>query len=61
MASFVPETAKKVFTSEALRSAAKQSEGIHVVPVRLRRAIKKFLRGLNFSLIHPLQFHRYNM
>ncbi|GAA0166245.1 chaperone [Lithospermum erythrorhizon] len=32
------------FTSESLRSAAKQSQGCHIVPVRLRRAIKKFLR-----------------
>lgn len=34
----------KVFTAEALRAAAKQSEGIHLIPLSLRRAIKKFLR-----------------
>ncbi|KAI3862214.1 hypothetical protein MKX03_037384, partial [Papaver bracteatum] len=44
MRSLIPETARKVFTSETLRSAAKQSERLHVVPLRLRRAIKKYLR-----------------
>ncbi|OVA06321.1 Cytochrome c oxidase assembly protein CtaG/Cox11 [Macleaya cordata] len=44
MASLMPETARKVFTAETLRSAAKQSERLHVVPLRLRRAIKRFLR-----------------
>ncbi|KAJ4952915.1 hypothetical protein NE237_029747 [Protea cynaroides] len=44
MAFLVPETAAKILTAETLRSAAKQSEGIHNVSVRLRRAIKKFLR-----------------
>lgn len=44
MASLIPETLPK-FTAEALRYAAKQSEGCHVVPVRLRRAIKRYLRG----------------
>ncbi|KAJ4711836.1 methyltransferase-like protein 17, mitochondrial [Melia azedarach] len=44
MAGFIPETIQKIFTAEALRSAAKQSEGCLVVPVRLRRAIKKYLR-----------------
>ncbi|KAJ0985079.1 hypothetical protein J5N97_003435 [Dioscorea zingiberensis] len=34
----------KLFTPETLRAAAKQSEGIHLVPLSLRRAIKKFLR-----------------
>ncbi|OAY78496.1 Methyltransferase-like protein 17, mitochondrial [Ananas comosus] len=34
----------KGFTPETLRSAAKQSQGIHLVPLSLRRAIKKFLR-----------------
>ncbi|THU74529.1 hypothetical protein C4D60_Mb04t34340 [Musa balbisiana] len=43
-ASLIPEAAQKVFTPETLRSAAKQSEGIHLVPLSLRRAIKKFLR-----------------
>ena len=50
MAALVPETAQRIFTPEALRSAAKQSERCHIVPVRLRRAIKKFLRGLSLSL-----------
>ncbi|XP_010496921.1 PREDICTED: methyltransferase-like protein 17, mitochondrial, partial [Camelina sativa] len=40
MAANVP----KVFTVETLRSAAKQSLRLLVVPVRLRRAIKKYLR-----------------
>ncbi|KAI3866806.1 hypothetical protein MKW92_050391 [Papaver armeniacum] len=44
MGSLIPETARKVFTSETLRSAAKQSERLHVVPLRLRRPIKKYLR-----------------
>uniref|UniRef100_M1AWI6 Cytochrome C oxidase assembly protein cox11 n=1 Tax=Solanum tuberosum TaxID=4113 RepID=M1AWI6_SOLTU len=43
MASIVSETVPK-FTAEALKSAAKQSERCHVVPIRLRRAIKKYLR-----------------
>ncbi|XP_039117522.1 LOW QUALITY PROTEIN: rsm22-cox11 tandem protein 2, mitochondrial-like [Dioscorea cayenensis subsp. rotundata] len=34
----------KLFNPETLRAAAKQSEGIHLVPLSLRRAIKKFLR-----------------
>ncbi|XP_058104737.1 uncharacterized protein LOC131248473 isoform X2 [Magnolia sinica] len=44
MASLLPETAPKVFTAETLRSAAKQSQRIHLIPLRLRRAIKRFLR-----------------
>ncbi|KAM3396543.1 rsm22-cox11 tandem protein 2, mitochondrial [Capsicum galapagoense] len=43
MASVVSETVPK-FTVEALKSAAKQSERCHIVPLRLRRAIKKYLR-----------------
>ncbi|XP_049362165.1 rsm22-cox11 tandem protein 2, mitochondrial [Solanum verrucosum] len=43
MASIVSETVPK-FTAEALKSAAKQSERCHIVPIRLRRAIKKYLR-----------------
>ncbi|XP_073001350.1 uncharacterized protein [Typha latifolia] len=42
--SLLPETASKLFTPETLRSAARQSEGIHLIPLSLRRAIKKFLR-----------------
>ncbi|OMP02870.1 Cytochrome c oxidase assembly protein CtaG/Cox11 [Corchorus olitorius] len=44
MASLISETTQKVFTPETLRAAAKQSERCLVVPVRLRRAIKKYLR-----------------
>ncbi|KAL6005635.1 hypothetical protein ACLOJK_006205 [Asimina triloba] len=44
MASLLPETAPKLFTPETLRSAAKQSQRIHLVPLRLRRSIKRFLR-----------------
>uniref|UniRef100_A0A803PP75 Methyltransferase-like protein 17, mitochondrial n=1 Tax=Cannabis sativa TaxID=3483 RepID=A0A803PP75_CANSA len=40
----IHEAAQKVFTPETLRSAAKQSVGCLVVPVRLRRAIKKYIR-----------------
>ncbi|XP_008437428.2 uncharacterized protein LOC103482845 [Cucumis melo] len=43
MASLLQETSQKVLTPEILRSAAKQSQGCLVVPVRLRRAIKKYL------------------
>lgn len=45
MASLLQETSQKVITPEILRSAAKQSQRCLVVPVRLRRAIKKYLRG----------------
>ncbi|KAF6146018.1 hypothetical protein GIB67_033377 [Kingdonia uniflora] len=45
MASLIPETAQKVaFTAETLRSLAKQSDGIHLIPLRLRRAIKRYIR-----------------
>ncbi|KAF5729772.1 methyltransferase-like protein 17 mitochondrial [Tripterygium wilfordii] len=44
MASVVTETAQKIFTPETLRSAAKQSKGCLVVPVRLRRAIKRYIK-----------------
>ncbi|XP_021288973.1 methyltransferase-like protein 17, mitochondrial [Herrania umbratica] len=43
MASLISETTQKIFTPESLRAAAKQSERCLVVPVRLRRAIKKYL------------------
>lgn len=36
-------------TAETLRSAAKQSEGIHRIPLSLRRAIKKYLRERQMS------------
>ncbi|KAK3228124.1 hypothetical protein Dsin_007986 [Dipteronia sinensis] len=44
MASRIPETTQRIFTPETLRSAAKQSERCLVVPVLLRRAIKRYLR-----------------
>ncbi|KAB1215513.1 Methyltransferase-like protein 17, mitochondrial [Morella rubra] len=44
MASLLPETSQKIFTPETLRYAAKQSQRCIVIPVRLRRAIKKYLR-----------------
>lgn len=53
MASIVSETVPK-FTAEALKSAAKQSERCHIVPIRLRRAIKKYLRGKISILFHIL-------
>ncbi|KAI9115321.1 hypothetical protein K1719_013640 [Acacia pycnantha] len=40
----ISETAQKIITPETLRNAAKQSQRCLVVPVRLRRAIKKYLR-----------------
>ncbi|KAJ8555911.1 hypothetical protein K7X08_013407 [Anisodus acutangulus] len=43
MASIASETVPK-FTAEALKAAAKQSERCRIVPIRLRRAIKKYLR-----------------
>lgn len=49
----IAETAQKILTPETLRYAAKQSARCLVVPVRLRRAIKKYLRGplLSWCLI----------
>ncbi|KAI4370312.1 hypothetical protein MLD38_018675 [Melastoma candidum] len=44
MAALIPETAKRVFKPETLMSAARQSDRCLTVPVRLRRAIKKYLR-----------------
>ncbi|KAJ9173760.1 hypothetical protein P3X46_016866 [Hevea brasiliensis] len=44
MASLIPETTQKLFTPETLLSAAKQSQGCVIVPVRLRRAIKRYIR-----------------
>ncbi|XP_011070360.1 37S ribosomal protein S22, mitochondrial isoform X2 [Sesamum indicum] len=43
MSSAISETLPK-FTAEALKLAAKQSERCHIVPVRLRHAIKKYLQ-----------------
>ncbi|KAG6497917.1 hypothetical protein ZIOFF_045825 [Zingiber officinale] len=48
-ASLLPEVSPKIFTAETLRAAAKQSQGIHLIPVSLRRTIKKFLRGIRHS------------
>jgi len=45
----IAETAQKIVTPEALRYAAKQSERCLVIPIRLRRAIKKYLKGPLFS------------
>ncbi|GAV68691.1 Rsm22 domain-containing protein [Cephalotus follicularis] len=44
MASTIPDTTQKIFTPETLKTAAKQSQRCLVVPVSLRRAIKKYLR-----------------
>lgn len=44
-AALLPETAPRLLTPETLRTAAKQSQGIHLVPLSLRRAIKRYLRG----------------
>ncbi|KAF9601328.1 hypothetical protein IFM89_018756 [Coptis chinensis] len=44
MASQIPETVRKIFTTETLATAAKQSVGCHIVPVCRHRAIKRFLR-----------------
>ncbi|CAH9065757.1 unnamed protein product [Cuscuta epithymum] len=43
MASMVSETVPK-FTADALRAAAKQSEACRIVPLGLRRVIKKYIR-----------------
>ncbi|GJM91258.1 hypothetical protein PR202_ga07617 [Eleusine coracana subsp. coracana] len=43
-AALLPETAPRLLTPETLRTAAKQSQGIHLVPLSLRRAIKRYLR-----------------
>lgn len=45
----IAETAQKIVSPEALRYAAKQSQRCLVIPVRLRRAIKKYLQGPLFS------------
>ncbi|KDP25245.1 hypothetical protein JCGZ_20401 [Jatropha curcas] len=44
MASLIPETTQKIFTPETLISAAKQSQGCLIVPISLRRAIKRYIR-----------------
>ncbi|QCD85675.1 S-adenosyl-L-methionine-dependent methyltransferase [Vigna unguiculata] len=40
----IAETAQKIVNPEALRYAAKQSQRCLVIPIRLRRAIKKYLQ-----------------
>ncbi|KAI4323584.1 hypothetical protein L6164_023178 [Bauhinia variegata] len=40
----ITEAAQKIVTPETLRYAAKQSKGCLTVPVRLRRAIKKYIK-----------------
>lgn len=43
-AALLPETAPRLLTPETIRAAAKQSQGIQLVPLSLRRAIKRYLR-----------------
>ncbi|KAK1419168.1 hypothetical protein QVD17_28328 [Tagetes erecta] len=43
MAATVSESVQR-FTAETLKAASKQSTGCYVVPLRLRRAIKKYIR-----------------
>lgn len=43
MAAAVSEAVQR-FTAETLKAASKQSKGCYVVPLRLRRAIKKYIR-----------------
>ncbi|KVH91787.1 cytochrome c oxidase assembly protein CtaG/Cox11, partial [Cynara cardunculus var. scolymus] len=43
MAGAISETVQR-FTAETLKAASKQSIGCYVVPLRLRRAIKKYIR-----------------
>ncbi|KAK8918907.1 hypothetical protein KSP39_PZI021056 [Platanthera zijinensis] len=45
----VPAAAAKLLTPELIRAAAKQSDGIRLVPLSLRRAIKKYLRDKDKS------------
>ncbi|KAL2508020.1 methyltransferase [Forsythia ovata] len=46
MASLISEKLPK-FTAETLKLAAKQSQHWHIVPVRLRRSIKKYISRIN--------------
>ncbi|KAF2922365.1 hypothetical protein DAI22_07g107900 [Oryza sativa Japonica Group] len=43
-AALLPETAPRLLTPETIRAAAKQSQGIQLVPLSLRCAIKRYLR-----------------
>ncbi|KQJ97493.1 probable S-adenosyl-L-methionine-dependent RNA methyltransferase RSM22, mitochondrial [Brachypodium distachyon] len=51
-AALLPETAPRLLTPEVLRTAAKQSQGIHLVPISLRRAIKRYLRDQDKTHMH---------
>ncbi|GAB2235308.1 hypothetical protein Droror1_Dr00025731 [Drosera rotundifolia] len=42
--SSMQQSLQRLFTPETLRTAAKQTLGCHVIPVRLRRAIKTYLK-----------------
>lgn len=44
MGSLIPETAKKLFTAEGLKEAAKQSQRLLPIPRRLKKAIENFLQ-----------------
>ncbi|XP_021757722.1 methyltransferase-like protein 17, mitochondrial [Chenopodium quinoa] len=44
MSALIPETSRRIITPESIRSAAKQSSKCLVIPVRLRRAIEKYLQ-----------------
>lgn len=44
-AALLPETAPRLLTPETLRTATKQSQAIHLVPLSLCCAIKRYLRG----------------
>ncbi|KAM3402743.1 hypothetical protein ACQJBY_006513 [Aegilops geniculata] len=51
-AALLSETASRLLTPETLRTAAKQSQGIHRVPISLRRAIKRYLRDQDKTHMH---------
>jgi len=55
----IAEAAQKIVTPETLIYAAKQSQRCLTVPIPLRRAIKKYLRGpLSFlDLLFTLGLH----
>uniref|UniRef100_A0A803LWN9 Uncharacterized protein n=1 Tax=Chenopodium quinoa TaxID=63459 RepID=A0A803LWN9_CHEQI len=46
MSALIPETSRRIITPESIRSAAKQSSKCLVIPVRLRRAIEKYLQEM---------------
>ena len=55
MSALLPETCRKIITPEYLRSAAKQSIKCHVISVRLRCAIEKFLQGILLKFLSFLK------